>query len=357
MVSADRPASPESAPGGPAAAKPPKPPVVEPEWVEPSPELVELARAYGVAVEYWDQSGNYHRIGAATILAVLTALEVDVSSPDAIWNALYDRRNAPWRRMLPPVFVMRAGSDNQCWVHVPNGDPVSMWVDREEGGEAWFLDQVDRWVEPRHVDGVLVGEATFRLPWDLPLGWHTLWARSEGADGVAARGLLPADRHPGTAGSAGAGRRPPVGLHDAGLRHALGGVVGDRRPRGPGRPRCVERPRGGGGLRPGQPAARRLPGSADGALALPARHAPVRQPDLPAGGVHRGVLEPVDGRPRPDRGAVDPRARPVDVPGPDRPGPHLERRSPRRCGTCSLHRSRRAARPCSTHSSSARARA
>ena len=66
--------------------------------------------------------------------------------------------------MLPPVFVMRAGSDNQCWVHVPNGDPVSMWVDREEGGEAWFLDQVDRWVEPRHVDGVLVGEATFRLP-------------------------------------------------------------------------------------------------------------------------------------------------------------------------------------------------
>ena len=45
--------------------------VVAPEWVEPSPELVELARAFGVAVEYWDQGGNYHRVGAATIAAVL----------------------------------------------------------------------------------------------------------------------------------------------------------------------------------------------------------------------------------------------------------------------------------------------
>jgi 4-alpha-glucanotransferase len=176
----------------PATGSAPAPrPVAEPVWEEPSPELVELARAYGVAVEYWDQSGNYHRVGAATIRAVLTALEVDVSSPDAVWNGLYARRNAAWRRMLPPVFVTRAGSDNQCWVHIPHGDGVRAWVDLEGGGDAWFLDQVDRWVEPRHVDGVLIGEATFRIPWDLPLGWHTLWARSEGADGVVRESSCP----------------------------------------------------------------------------------------------------------------------------------------------------------------------
>jgi 4-alpha-glucanotransferase len=194
-VSADRPAesNPTNDPvttastGGSASARV----VVEPEWVEPSPELVELARAFGVAVEYWDQGGNYHRVGAATIAAVLAALKVDVSSPDNIWHALYDRRNELWRRMLPPVFVTRSGSDNQCWVHVPHGDSASVWVDREEGGEAWFLDQVDRWVEPRHVDGVLIGEATFRIPWDLPLGWHTMWARSEGADGVVREQSCP----------------------------------------------------------------------------------------------------------------------------------------------------------------------
>ena len=163
---------------------PSAPTVVEPEWVEPSQELLELARSYGVATEYWDQSGNHHRVGAATITAVLVALGVDVTSPDAVWNALYARRNAAWRRMLPPVFVTRSGMDNQCWVHVPHGDGVQMWIDLEEGGDAWFLHQVDRWVEPRHVDGVLMGEATFRIPGDLPLGWHTMWARSEGADGI-----------------------------------------------------------------------------------------------------------------------------------------------------------------------------
>ncbi|HEX6888954.1 MAG TPA: 4-alpha-glucanotransferase [Candidatus Nanopelagicales bacterium] len=186
---AGNPAAAAVAPAPAAPATPPPP--VEPPWVEPSQELVELARAYGVAVEYWDQSGAYHRVGAATINAVLTALGVDVSSPESVWNALYDRRNAPWRRMLPPVFVARSGSEQQCWVHLPHGDGVRMWVDLEAGGEAWFLDQVDRWVEPRHVDGMLTGEATFRIPWDLPVGWHTMWARSEGADGVVRESSCP----------------------------------------------------------------------------------------------------------------------------------------------------------------------
>ncbi len=167
------------------------PSLTEPDFVEPSTELAELARAYGVAVDYWDGEGNYHRIGAAVLEAVLAAMGVDVSSPDAVWHSLYERRNEPWRRMLPPVFVSRAGSDNQCWVHVPHGDPVSLWVDREGGGEAWFLDQVDRYVEPRHIDGILVGEAAFRVPGDLPLGWHTLRARSEGADGVVREQSCP----------------------------------------------------------------------------------------------------------------------------------------------------------------------
>ena len=105
--------------------------LTEPEWVEPTQELTELARAYGVAVEYWDQSGNYHRVGARTIEAVLAALGVDVRTADAVWNALYARRNASWRRMLPPVFVTRSGSDNQCWVHVPHGESVRAWVDLE----------------------------------------------------------------------------------------------------------------------------------------------------------------------------------------------------------------------------------
>jgi 4-alpha-glucanotransferase len=165
------------------AGAPLPPGIAEPEWVEPTPELRELAREYGVATEYWDQGGTHHRVGGEVLHAVLEALGVDATSPDAVWKALYERRNQQWQRMLPPVFVMRAGVENQIWVHLPHGQEVSAWVDLEMGGDAWFLEHVDRWVEPRHVEGRLMGEATMHLPADLPLGWHRLWARTESPTG------------------------------------------------------------------------------------------------------------------------------------------------------------------------------
>ncbi|HET9946368.1 MAG TPA: 4-alpha-glucanotransferase, partial [Actinomycetes bacterium] len=58
---------------------------------------------------------------------------------------------------------------------VPHGEPASAWVELEDGGRVDLV-QADVWVEPREVDGALVGEATFDLPTDLPLGWHTLAA-------------------------------------------------------------------------------------------------------------------------------------------------------------------------------------
>ena len=36
--------------------------------------------------------------------------------------------------------------------------------------------QVDRWTPDREVDGGMVGEATFEVPGDLPIGWHRLVA-------------------------------------------------------------------------------------------------------------------------------------------------------------------------------------
>src|SRR5690606_17905859 len=56
------------------------------------------------------------------------------------------------------------------------GDPVSVWVTTEDGDEV-DAEQLDIWVDPREVDGRLVGRATFAVP-RLPLGWHSLHARS-----------------------------------------------------------------------------------------------------------------------------------------------------------------------------------
>jgi 4-alpha-glucanotransferase len=139
-----------------------------------SPQLTELARAYGVATEFWDWQGRHVGVPEATVVAVLRALDVDAGDPGA---ALREHRLARWRRMLPQVLVTREGWQPTVDVHVPHGWPVDIWVELERGG--WRgLHQEENWTPPQDVDGGEVGEATFRLPGDLPLGYHAVHARS-----------------------------------------------------------------------------------------------------------------------------------------------------------------------------------
>ncbi len=162
---------------------------IEPSEV-PSPELVALARAHGVATEYWDWRGGHVTVPAASVRAVLTALDVDVSSPRAQAAALEDAELQPWRRMLPPTVVCREGTRPWVPVHVPHGELVQVWAELEDGTSR-PLAQQDHWVDPRVVDGRQVGEATFELPDDLPLGWHTLHARSDSQEAQATLVVTP----------------------------------------------------------------------------------------------------------------------------------------------------------------------
>jgi 4-alpha-glucanotransferase len=146
---------------------------------EPVPDdLARLADAYGVATRYWDQAGAEVLVGARTVAAVLSALGLDVSSAESIQAALAEKGLRDWRRMLPPVYVMRSGADQRLWVHVPDGRPATAWVLTEDGDRI-DLAQLDFWIDPVEVDGTLVGEASFRLPADLPLGWHVVHAESD----------------------------------------------------------------------------------------------------------------------------------------------------------------------------------
>ncbi|QKE83934.1 4-alpha-glucanotransferase [Arthrobacter sp. NEB 688] len=141
----------------------------------PSPRLVELAQAHGVATEYWDWRGQHVVVSTASIVAVLTALGVACDDDAAVEAALLDHADLPWRRTLPPTVVARAGRAAQVQVHVRAGASVGLVVELEDGGRVEAA-QVDRWVPDRVVDGVSLGEATFELPADLPLGWHRLVA-------------------------------------------------------------------------------------------------------------------------------------------------------------------------------------
>src|SRR4051812_1066672 len=110
---------------------------------EPSPELVELAKAYGVLTEYHDWQGRHTRVSRRTIVAVLRALDVDASTEESVGQALLTLRARRWRRILPDVVVVREGDSPGVPVHVPDGLPVQVWVDLEDGGRR-VLEQEDQ---------------------------------------------------------------------------------------------------------------------------------------------------------------------------------------------------------------------
>jgi len=156
-----------------------------------SPELVELARAHRVATEFWDWRGEHRSVPVGTIVAALGALDIDASTPEAIQSARVDVDERPWRRLLPATVVMTSGTGANLMVHVHHGDSVTVWVELDEGDDRWLLAQVDRWVEPRLVDGDLIGEATFWLPLELPVGYHTVCAEHPGGEGTCPLVVTP----------------------------------------------------------------------------------------------------------------------------------------------------------------------
>ena len=148
------------------------------QWSAPSQEIVDLATAFGVATEFRDQSGNLKQISAETLDAILSALNLDVTTPKGRALAWDRSINGPWRLMLPHVVVAQLGTQKDFPIHIPDGSPVKVWVELETG-KILDLTQVDRYVEPRAIDGTLIGEATFAVPTTLPLGWHTIHASSD----------------------------------------------------------------------------------------------------------------------------------------------------------------------------------
>ncbi len=153
--------------------------------------LVELAHTYGVATEFWDWQGRHTTVPRSTILAVLAALDVEAGSEEAVARSMAEVRERPWRQVLPDVVVARAGATPRIAVHVDHEKPVELWVELETGGRVPVV-QEDRWIEPRVVQGRLLGEVSFLLPGDLPLGWHRLHAKHHAGESDTALVVTPA---------------------------------------------------------------------------------------------------------------------------------------------------------------------
>jgi 4-alpha-glucanotransferase len=162
-----------------------------------SDALRELANACGVATEYYDWRNEHVTVKSETLHAVLAALDVDTADPEA---ALAARQVANLRRLLPPCVVVREGQA-QCsvQVHVNDGASVDVWVTLEDGSYHSNLRQLENHTAPRELDGRWIGEASFAVPADLPIGYHELHASSGGEQRttslIVTPAWLPAPQH------------------------------------------------------------------------------------------------------------------------------------------------------------------
>lgn len=162
--------------------------------------LLRLAAAHGVVPEYHDFDGTRREVSPSTLVAVLEALGVPASSPEKVAVSLEHAADDAWRGTLPPTVVVRQGDEVLVPVHVTDGAAVEVWAELEAEQDPRgaarprrrrHLAQRDVYVEPRTVDGRRVGRATFAVPQDLPLGWHDLYAASEGTTARATLVVTP----------------------------------------------------------------------------------------------------------------------------------------------------------------------
>ncbi len=125
-----------------------------------------------------------------TLRRILDARGIEAADQAHVARSLADLDDAPWRRMLPPVIVTVAGVSTSVEAHVPHGDPIELTLITEDGDRV-ELPQAQVWVEPREVDGALVGRATFEIGSHVPIGWHTLSATTTAASGEVTKSQCP----------------------------------------------------------------------------------------------------------------------------------------------------------------------
>ena len=145
---------------------------------ELAPSLVELARRFGIATGYADWTGRQVLVSETTLVAVLASFGVAASTEQDRNMALTTHFRSYWTRHMPTTVVTRTGAQTRFWVHVTHGGPAEVWLQLEDGTVRDGIKQVDNFTPPFDLDGRRIGEASFVLPSDLPLGYHRVHLRS-----------------------------------------------------------------------------------------------------------------------------------------------------------------------------------
>jgi 4-alpha-glucanotransferase len=159
---------------------------------ESARSLVELAHRYGVATDYLDWADARRVVPESTLIAVLGALGVAAGSEEDRAAALLAHDRSYWARTVAPTIVSRSDRPASFWIHVTHGDAIGVWIRLEDGTVRTGVQQLENNTAPYELDGRRVGEATFEVPADLPLGYHRLHVRAGDHEASTALIVSPA---------------------------------------------------------------------------------------------------------------------------------------------------------------------
>ncbi len=97
-----------------------------------APKLEQLAALCGIAPDYHDVWGQRRHVSSETQRALLTAMGIAVDTDEAVRRSFREMETRAWRRLLPPVMVIRHNGDG---IEIPLSVPASMAQHRFE----WVL--------------------------------------------------------------------------------------------------------------------------------------------------------------------------------------------------------------------------
>ena len=145
----------------------------------PDPQLLEqLRQLRAIERHYVDFRGEQQHVGEDSLARILAAMGHPVTDDDALRQDVADLDVRDWRRVLPPVAVIRPSRSTHVTLTVlrPLLEQVDWLVTLEDGGErrgSIRLGELPVHGE-RHIGELCYCRLGFDLPGDLPLGYHTL---------------------------------------------------------------------------------------------------------------------------------------------------------------------------------------
>jgi len=144
-----------------------------------SGNLDRLAELAGIEPEYWDIWGNHHPLSVGSKRNLLAALGIRAGTDEAVLASIRELKEAPWRRPLPPVTVVREGERIGFAVSLPAeaaDGTVACEVTEEDGAHhAFSFRPADAPLSATQaVDGRLLQQRFVEIPVPLPLGYHVV---------------------------------------------------------------------------------------------------------------------------------------------------------------------------------------